>query len=76
MTKYRKNNCESCGDTRKRLNTKTMQIEDCPTCKLVKGPVVKREEVKKTGDYSDRVRTGKTQKDKQRKHRSTDNGSS
>lgn len=64
--------CEWCGGNRRRLNTKTMRVEDCEHCKKLTGVAVKKEvkvldEKGLAAKYADRVRSGKTAKDHKRK---------
>ena len=66
--------CVWCGGTRKRLDVKARVNVDCTHCTPLRGVAVKKElkvldEKELAAKYADRVRKGKTEKDKKRKHK-------
>lgn len=69
-----KKDCVWCGGTGKRLDMEVGVAVDCTHCTPLRGVAVKKEvvtldEKALAAKYADRVRKGKTQKDKQRKHK-------
>ena len=59
--------CDWCADSKARLNTRTMKMEDCTKCPKPRKVVIE-ETVDLAKKYADRVRVGKTAKDKSRHH--------